>query len=68
MKKCEKCEVELVWLYKPLQKLCFTHRDEDFIATDYLMCPICEKIWRQWIETKVHRDEVEVKTCIEDMK
>ena len=42
--KCEKCDVELVWLYKPLQGLYFTHRDEDFTATDYLMCPICEKI------------------------
>jgi len=58
--KCPKCDVELVWLYKPINYTFFTHRDEDVIATDYLMCPICEKIWKQWIETKVHHDEVEV--------
>ena len=65
MKKCEKCDVELVWLYKPLRQLYATHRDDDFSQTDYLMCPICEEIWKQWIETKVHRDEVPTNSTLE---
>lgn len=56
--KCPKCDIETVWLFKPINHTHFTHRDEDFSQTDYLMCPICERVWKQWIETKVHRDEV----------
>jgi len=50
--KCTFCDVALLWLYRP--KRGEINPEEATIHTDYAICPECERIYKQWIESKVH--------------
>ena len=59
--KCKECGSDCYWLYysKYDSYLHTMMSDERWTQTDYWYCPECETVYRQWIESKVHRDKYE---------
>ena len=47
-----KCGGELLWLYRPPRGL--PTSETGTVHTDYAICPECEAVYKQWIESKVH--------------
>ena len=51
--KCKFCEdAELLWLYRPRRGE--INPEQAIVTTDYAICPECERIYKQWIESRVH--------------
>jgi len=57
--KCLVCGEGCKWLYYPKTEFPRDYYESDFIQTNLWYCPECEHVYRQWIQTKVHRDKVE---------
>ena len=58
--KCKECDTECKWLYYAKHDSEFYLQEDQMIQTDLWFCPSCETVYRQWIESTVHRDKQDV--------
>ena len=56
---CPECGTEMKWLYYAKSDYSSAFYEEHFVQTDYWYCRECDIIYRQWIESVVHRDKYE---------
>ena len=59
MMNCPECETEMRWLYYAKSDYSSAFYEDHFVQTDYWYCRECDSVYRQWIESKIHRDKVE---------
>ena len=57
--KCLVCGETCRWLYYPKSDYGWNHSEDSMVETNLWYCPKCEHVYRQWIESKVHRDKVD---------